>query len=297
MGEAPLSLHFGLVEGGHIDLEVLARATLEWAAAVRDLADIVSPGLEIDIEFVESQEGSVWLKNLVKAVRDGDRAALSALIFSTILFFAMSPALHFQADLGEKFWKMLGDEHKAELDEKTQQEIADKVAEALRETPLGERRRKIVKIVEQDNAVSSIGVGLTPKYEGPIVTIPREAFPVYGASAPKAQEAGGRKADISRRLRVTIVRPTLRDGDAKPRWRFSDGETEWSADLDDGEFVEALHTDQTGLHLAVRQQMIVDVVVESRMVDGAWQEENRRIIRVIDPAINRRQIDLDLGGD
>ncbi|MET3723193.1 hypothetical protein [Sphingomonas trueperi] len=296
MTEAPLSLHFGLVENERADLETVANAAVEWVGILRDLASIVSPDLEFEVEFVESEEGSVWLSNLVKAVRAGDRKALAALTFSAVLFFAMGPVSHLQTDAGNAFWKAFGHVDTADLSDSDKQDIANKVVLAFEKTDLAERRRRIVRQVEKDSHVTSIGIGYTPAKKGPIAAIPRAQFPIYGAAPEVESPLLIKETKFRNHVVVKIVRANLRENELKPRWRFMDANEEWSADLEDGEFVAALNHEATGLPLAVGQKMTVNVAIDGYLLGEEFIAENRRITRVIVPQVERRQLDF-LGDD
>lgn len=297
MTAAPISLYFDIPKGEHPDLEVVARATIEWIEAIRDVASIVAPDLEYEIEFVETEEGSLWLSNLIKAVREGDRAALTSIVTAVLLFFAAGPALHLQADAGDEFWKRLGHEDDVRLSEEDKTDLVARVVKAIDQTQAVERRRAFIKQVEKDPRIEGVGVGTTPSTVGPIVRIPREMFPAYGAAEILPKPVLKKDTKIEPSVRVKIIRANLKEGEVRPRWRFAEGETEWSADIEDQEFVAALNAEQTGIPLAVGQVMVVDVAIDRRFVEEAWQEENRRILNVKDPKIERRQQALDLGGE
>jgi len=291
MSTAEISLYFGVEDGKNADLEAIARASLEWIEAIRDMASIIAPETEVEIEFLQTKEGSVWLKNLIKAVRDGDQKAMGAVAIATVIFFGLGPALHLQQDFGDGFWSLLGHDHEevASLSEEEKQAIVDAVLKAVDQTQMDERRRQMVRAVETDPSITSIGVSTVPRMEGPIPKITRDQFPSYGASAPKERPKADKETTIQNRVRVKVIRATLRPGETKPRWRFSSGDGEWSADIEDEEFVWAINADQTGLHLAVGQEMVVDFAIDQRFVEDAWNEENRRILRVRSPHVDRRQ--------
>lgn len=294
MSAAPISLYFDVPKGEHADLEVVARATLDWVAAIRDIAAVIAPGIEIQIEFVESAEGSVWLSNLIKAAKDGDRKALASITGGVVMFFALGPFLHVQTDLGDEFWARLGHVHKVEITEADKDDIAKTVVEAIGKTDVAERRRQLIRQVEKDDQITAVGVGLSPSPNGPDVRIPRAEFPAYGAAEPAVREAARKRTETKENIRVKIIRANLEEGESKPRWRFQDGDEKWSADIEDAEFVLALNAEQTGLPLAVGQTLVVDVAIDSRFADGVWQESNRRITHVREPHVNRRQEALDL---
>jgi hypothetical protein len=294
MSEAPISLYFDVPDGQHPDLEVVARTTIEWIEAIRDLASIIAPDLRFEIELVETEDGSLWLSNLLRAVKDGDRKALASIVGAVVVFFAMGPALHVQSDVGEAFWERLGHKHDVTIEAKDKAEIIAGVLKATEQTQVEERRRNMIRQAEKDPRVGGIGVDLEPRVEGPAVRIERYQFPAY--AAPREAPVPVKKdTEVQASIRVKIIRANLEEGETKPRWRFSEGETKWSADIEDGEFVNALSLEQTGIPLAFGQILVVDVAIDRKFVDGAWQEDNRRILRVREPRITRRQASFDLG--
>lgn len=297
MSTAPISLYFGVDKGKNADLETIAYASLEWAGLIRDIAAIVAPDIEFEIEFVESEEGSIWLSNLLRAVKGGDRKALMAIVGAVLTFFAMGPVLHLQADFGDWLLEKFGHEDEVNLTESDKRDLVERVKQAVRETQIEERRRNIIAIAERDNAVKSVGVDLLPSADGPITKISRDQFPRYDAIAPTKllKEAKDENVIYERNIDVNVIRAALRAGDRKPRWRFRHGDDEWSATIEDEEFVWALNQDRTGLHLAVGQHMRVDVAIDLRQIDGEWEPHNRRIVRVRAPHVNRSQGDLGFG--
>jgi len=300
MATAPISLYFGVDLGKRADLETIALASLEWANLIRDIASVVAPDVEFDIEFVESQDGSVWLSNLLTAVKEGDRKALGAIVGAVLIFFAMGPALHLQADFGDWLLNELGHEHTVSLTEEDKNEIVSRIIQALDETRLEERRRSIVEIAERDEEVKSIGVDLKPRLEGPITKISREQFPSYHAlpPVPKAKEPKEDNVIYERNIDVTIVRASLREGEKKPRWRFRHGDEEWSATLTDEGFIWAINEEKTGLPLAAGQHMRIDVAIDLKRDDeGEWVPKNRRVVRVHEPRVRRAQAEMRLGGE
>lgn len=295
MSTAPISLYFDVPKGQHADLEVVARAAIEWVELIRSLASVVAPNLEFDVELVETEDGSLWLSNLLKAAKEGDRKALAALAYAVLIFFAAGPALHVQADAGDKFWEMLGHEHHVTLTIEEKEDIAQRVVEAFAVPAAQERRRNIIIETGKDETIHGVGVGLAPSKSGPICKIPRSEFASYVLNVDKKRPALQKTTELQSNVRVKIARANLEEGDEKPRWRFKEGETKWSADIEDEEFVLALNLEQTGLPLAVGQAMVVDVAIDRKLVDGAWEEANRRIIRVVKPEVSRRQGNLSLG--
>lgn len=299
MDTTPISLYFGVEKGKRADLETIARASLEWAGLIRDIAAVVAPDVEFEIEFDQSQEGSVWLRNLLKAVKEGDRKALGAIVAAVLAFFAMGPALHLQADFGTWLLEQLGHEDQVDLTDDAIKRIADRVRQAVDETSVEERRRNLIQYAESDPDITSIGVDFQPRAGGPVTRISREQFASYDRSAPPAPLRVVEDQDVAyeRNIDVTVVRATLREGDKRPRWRFRHGSDEWSATIEDDEFIWALNHDKTGMTLGVDQHMRVDVAIDLKRMDDEYEPKDRRIVRVRAPIVRRKQGELGFGGE
>lgn len=297
MAAAPISFYFGIQDGQHANLDTIALASMEWVALVRDLAAVIAPDLVIEVEFIESEAGSVWLTNMIKAVHSGDRKALAALVVAVLVFFGSGPALHIQTDVGDEFWARLGHDHGIELSDEDKADIAARVVRALDETSAEQRRRNLIEIAEGDEQITSVGVDTIARKGGPITKISRESFPSYDELPAPPTERSAKEVRYERNIGVEVVKASLRKNEARPRWRFRQGKAEWSATIEDDEFIWALNNDKTGLHLAVGQQMRLDLAVDVRLVDDVMIDQDRRIIRVHEPRVDRAQSELGLGGE
>ena len=56
MADTPISLYLELVPDQKADLEVVARAALAFDAAIKELAYIIDPGMEIKVELESGTE-------------------------------------------------------------------------------------------------------------------------------------------------------------------------------------------------------------------------------------------------
>lgn len=291
MTAEPLSLYFGIEDGQRASLETIARAALIWSDAIKQVAARIDPEIEIRVEFAQTEEGSVWLETLIKALKRGeDEAAVKAVILGILAWFALGFADHMKEDAWNEILEVLGHAHKSEaaLSDDDRQKLADDVV------------RKLVKEVENDPAIKSIGMDRVPRAAPPRLLIERHEFPHYGATPDGQVEAPAQKdTDYAFDVRVTIVRETLKyNSRGKVRWRFAspDGE-EWSADIEDDEFIAALQNRQTGLETGFGVEMVFDLAIDKKLVEGVWVEDNRRIIRVKRPRISRAQRMLGLEDD
>ncbi len=300
METSPISLYFGVPKGKHANLETIASASLEWAGLIRDIAAVVAPDVEFEIEFVQSKDGSVWLSNLLKAVKAGDRTALATIVIAVLAFFAMGPAVHLQSDFGDWLLEQAGHNHDdPKSGEEAKREIEEQVRRAIDETNLEELRRNILEIAERDPDVTSVGVDFVTRPDGPVTRITREQFASYSKPPPEPAMKAVASGDVAyeRNIDVNIVRATLREGEKRPRWRFRQGTEEWSATIEDDGFIWALNEEKTGLPLAVGQHMRVDVAIDLKRVDDEWEPKDRRIIKVRQPSVRRAQGELGLSGE
>ena len=218
----PISLYFDIEKGQHADLEVVAKAAIEWVTIIRQLGEIVAPGVEFDIELVETEDGSLWLSNLLKALKEGDRKAIGAIIWAVLIFFAMGPVLHVQADAGDKFWEALG--HKAfdDLSDETKNDIAKKVVEAMQKTSVGESRQRMIHEVGKDPRIKGVGVDRSPKTGGPFVIINRDDFPSYATDTTPKRPLPIKDTNYRNSVRVKIARANLEEGEAGRLEKLSD---------------------------------------------------------------------------
>src|SRR5438874_1636491 len=66
---APVSLYIDLEDGQKPDLEVIARASLAFAAAIRETAHITDPSIAVRVELISGTDGSLSLNTAIRAVR------------------------------------------------------------------------------------------------------------------------------------------------------------------------------------------------------------------------------------
>src|SRR3546814_6110932 len=107
------------------------------------------------------------------------RKALGSIVAAVLAFFAMGPALHLQEDFGAWLLAQMGHEDQVDVTDEAASKIANRVLQAVNETNLEERRRKIIGYAESDPDVTSIGVDFHPRPEGPVTKISREQFASY----------------------------------------------------------------------------------------------------------------------
>jgi len=69
----PFSLHIDLNENSAADLEVVAKASLSLAAALREAAFVLDPSLDFRIELVSGTESSLSLNSIFKLLGENSK--------------------------------------------------------------------------------------------------------------------------------------------------------------------------------------------------------------------------------
>ncbi len=77
MAQAPISVYLDLEAGRVADMEVVARAALAFSAAVKDLAYVIDPGLDLRIELQSGTEGSLNLNTILRNLKDHKGEAIT----------------------------------------------------------------------------------------------------------------------------------------------------------------------------------------------------------------------------
>ena len=266
------------------DLETVGKLALAWNDLIKSIAAEVDPTLTVRVDFVGTEEGSLWLKNLIEGIKTGDPKSLTAVIGGVLLFFAMGPALHLQEDFGDWFWEQFGHIHT----EEERAEVTERAQGAALAVAEKEGGRLIIE-ASRDKAIDGVGAWPVPIRGKPPIHISRADFPAYLPPTPLILTTTDKKTDVVPSLRVYAIKPNLREGVRKPRWRFQDEDgREFSADIEDEEFIEALRERRTGIELGIRPEFRVVLAIDRIRVGAAWEVKNNRVLRVTYPPIVRR---------
>src|SRR3546814_11681404 len=107
----------------------------------------------------------------------------------------------------------MGHENQVDVTDEAASKIANRVLQAVNETNLEERRRKIIGYAESDPDVTSIGVDFQPRTEGPVTKISREQFASYDSMPPVVAGRPPDQQDVAYagNNNVNIVRAKLQE--------------------------------------------------------------------------------------
>ncbi len=283
MEQATLSLYLDLEPGRKADLEVVARASLAWAAAIREMAASVDPMSEVRIELVDGTEGSLSLNALIRLVRSAvpSKTAAKAVILSVLLWMSEKAIEWSYEQVLDAVREYVAhrSEHKGEAE---QQQIARDVHAALNSGSAEPPRRQMFRELERDEAITGVGASEKPG-ERPAVVVPRADFARRASDTSAQQDADDTKRIVTTELHVVLVSPVLKD--AERRWRFQHGALpEFGATMKDHDFLQALRAGRIEVQLKPGVEMRIELQSKEELVGGVWQVRERSVTRVIAPS-------------
>lgn len=278
--------------------EAVSRASIELIAAIRDLADYIDPTFEVDVGLQSGQEGSLRLNAVLAAVfRSGDEepsddgaakrsTGLKSALCGMLGWFAMDTASHLNGVGVEAFLQIWGSDT-PEVAEQTLEQCVE-VLEGAKRNGVGEEHiRKFYAEMSRDPAI--LGVGIAPDHDAkPLYIVPREQFP-FRAKAPEPSVLEDKRRRTER-LHLQLVQPRLL-GDNKA-WRFASGGVEFSAKIEDHEFVRNLLTGKIGVRMVEGVFLDASLHIEEERRDDVWVIKSRTVKRVFDVREATEQVSL-----
>ena len=294
MEQSPLSLYIELEKGQRADLEVIARAALAFATAVKEVSYVLDPSLEVRIEFASGTEGSISLNSIIRAIRENskpDEITIKAVVIIIILWFGKETAIWaFDKVMDEIFGHQ-------EITQHLSQEDVDKIAATVTvslEKRLGSQPvQQVYRELEKDEAIRGVGASVMLG-QRPAIIVPREQFPSRSGAGFELRTSEERR-QTTREERVTLISPVLLAG--KRRWRFSFREGEFGAPIKDTLFVERLLAGQIAVPMTAGIEMDVMLQTIQERRDGVWVILERNILQVIKiyPRLTQQALSFPLG--
>lgn len=268
-----INLYIDLKEGELADLEVVARASLSFANAVREVAYIVDPSLAIKIEIESGTEGSLSINSILKTIKDTviDKVTAKVIIGVIIGWFAKETA--------SALWSLAIEDMistESQLSDQDAQKIAERVKELL-EQKVGEKQTNdVFRQLEKDKSVNGVGVGVV-KGSRPRYVVPRERFrEIYDE---KIEDESVADRSRTERMMLTIISPVLQENHNK--WRFLSKDGMISADILDEAFVQDLVRGKVLVPMKGGVIIVADVDNKEKFIDGVWVVQKRSVSKVI----------------
>ena len=159
-----ISLYIDLQEGQKADLEAVARASLAFADAIREIAGFIDPFSDTRIELISTTEGSISLNTKIKFRAAGRTYEIT--LYALLLVFASYITVHVGEFVFEKattvVWEQLFGEQEAALSDEDKEDIVSRAVKAI-EAKAGERQiQRLYAELNEDPAVIGVGVSKEP---------------------------------------------------------------------------------------------------------------------------------------
>ncbi|HEX5280041.1 MAG TPA: hypothetical protein VFW28_08170 [Micropepsaceae bacterium] len=271
--DAKLNLYLETESGHKADLDAVARAAEAFVGAIREIAYVLDPGMELRVELVSGTESSLSLNSIVRIVKGGDVKDLTlAAIVTAVIWWFTSHALDYGFDKVMDF--LTGEDHQVvHLSGADKQEIAERVAALLQGKVAQPQVQQVYRELERDPAIR--GVGATTQHsKRPSDIVPRSEFGNRGGYSIELEEPT-RRHRISTE-RIVVIRPVLQTG--LRRWTFAFREGEFGASIRDQQGLARL------LSGAVRMREGIELDVELETVEektgSVWVPTKRTITRI-----------------
>lgn len=282
-----ITLYLGLEPGKRADLEVVGLSAAAFSDAVREIAFILDPSLEIRIEFDSGTEGSLKLKAILRSLRSADAAR------NTLITVVCTVALTLAADLrtysvGKLIDRLLLPEQRQELSDHDVDRIAKAVTNIQSGRIAKEPIQEMYKQLDRDPVIESVGAVTKPD-EKPDAPIPRSEFPIR-AGIVQAVETTPNSRVTPTTERLTLISPVLLL--ANRVWRFRSPLGEFSYLMADDKFLSDIFLGKRKLPMKENIQITAKVDTIEEFAGGVWTPKHRIINKVVRIHKNAKQSDL-----
>ena len=284
----PVSLYLDLEPGQRADLEVVARTSLAFAAALKELAYVLDPSIEVRVELQSGTEGSLSLNSIIRVVRrtTSKPISLKALAATVLIWFANDIRTYGVIETLNHVFKPA-----YHLSDDDIQKIAAEVERALRGNVAGTQVRQVYRELQGDPAIKGVGATITPTRR-PSDIVPRDLFIQRGgeivALLPDTQPRIRTKT--SREI-VTLISPVLLPRDR--RWKFYIPHLgEFGASIKDEKFLASLLSGRRKIPMraGIQLDVILDTIEEKEA--EVWVVKDRSIRHV--NRVRRQRLTPDL---
>jgi hypothetical protein len=270
-----ISLYLELKPGEKPDFEVVGLSAAAFAEAVKEIAYIIDPGLDVRLEFESGTKGSLSLNAILKTLgsEDGRRGTLYGIILGVAAMFVNDARQWTTNRFLDSFFPP---DVRLPL---TDDEI-DRIARAIRDVSDGKiarvQRQKVFRQLDREPAINSVGTITQPDMQPPD-PVPRTEFQAR-AGVIQPQEVSPRTRIGRSTEKLTLVSPVLLPADRV--WRFQSPFGEFSYHLSDEKFLGDLLSGRRRLPMKAGIQITVDIETHEAIEGGVWVPKRRVIVKV-----------------
>jgi hypothetical protein len=274
MSSAPITLYLDLEPGQVADLEVVARASLAFAAAIKDLAYVIDPSLDLRIELESGTEGSLGLNNRLRNLRQkaGETITLAAVVGAIMGWFG-EEVRHYGFE--KLMAHITGEDHQGFTPEQ-RKELEDIIAKSRDGKVAEQHVHRIYQELDRDPKIK--GVGATQvQGEKPAVIVPRSEFHVRAGRAAPREETISRRVRVEE-VRVLLISPVLLPGNR--RWKLKSAQGEFGATIKDTDFINRVLSGTTNVRMKAGIEMNIELETVEEFRHGVWEVVERSVLHV-----------------
>jgi hypothetical protein len=282
-----ISLYLELKRDEKAEFEVVGLAAAAFAEAVKEIAYVVEPGIEVRLEFDSGTEGSLRLSAILKSLgtAEGRRTALLTVIVTVATTLA-----HDVASYGlNKFLDLfLTSEQRQQLSDEDIERIVRAMKKAADGKIAKEPLQQIFKQLERDEAIKGVGATTKPDAK-PIRPVPRSDFAIRAGIVPTAETAPKTRT-VRSVERLLLISPVLLAADRI--WRLRSLFGEFGYHVDDEKFRDSLLSGRRRLPMKAGIQLTAHIDTQEVLEGGVWVPKERHIVKVV--RVHRRPPERDL---
>lgn len=285
-----IRLYLDLEPGTNADLEVVARASLEFANTLRELAFVMDPSLAFRVELVSGTEGSLSLKAFIRAFGIKDRLGkltVGALAGTMLTYFvAHTRDWTFEKVMDHVFTS----EEKAQIAPADLEHAARIIADAVERGIAATQAERVYRELQTDPAVK--GVAVARSAEGrPAGIVPRSEFEAR-AGLLRQEVESGTKRTRDEIVTLRLISPVLEE--SRRHWRFRGASGDFGAAMKDAKFLDDLLNGKTAVPMVSNVLLEVEMHTAEERKNGVWHVKDRSIVRVRQVRPPGVQASLDL---
>jgi len=294
--EAPISIYFGLEQGKSANLEIIAEAAISWVGAIREMAHIVDPSLNVSVEILDGDRSSLWINTLTnleskleRVDRGGEEFPRLWALAKGFAFIVVATPL---AVTSEDVWRAVSHDDQAvvgKLSPEAEKQLIADFEKALRHDVARPQKQQFYRSAEKDTSITEVGVAVSPK-KPLALSIKRDRFVAY-ASSGVTQENTENTRKRTETVEVTLVSPVLEN--VERSWRFiRAGFPEFGAVMRDKAFLAAV--EHGGVHIELRKgiQMLLEMEFREKFENNLWVTLERSVLQVLRPTYDRGELDF-----
>jgi len=285
--EDTICLYLGLKPEQIVDLEVAAKAAIEWARAVKAAAIAADPSNEYRVSLVSAEPGSSrWLAKIEQSKANQIAKDIKSHWENVPLVMRLAVALIVAVPVTAKptLDYYLGRDG---FSETQLQELEAVMVRVVGDPAVKTHRQQMYREVQRDRNIIGVGGGVPdgPDWRPPEM-IPATRFAeADGLFEPKEDGQEGART-LEKTLDVILVTPRLEN--ARRAWTFRQEGIPgtFRAEMKDVEFLEALESSGIQERLRANIPMRIRLKIKEVFVNGGWKvkRRGRSVVEVLSPS-------------